>query len=55
MRDTAEDVSSDLLQWNPAHERAKVERPVRTYIQRLCANGGCDLEDLPGVMDDRDG
>ena len=27
----------------------------RAYIQQLCADTGCSLEDLPGVMDDRDG
>ena len=34
---------------------AKVERPDRTYIQELCADTWCNLEDLPGVTDDRDG
>ena len=29
--------------------------PARTYLQQLCANTGCSLEDLPGAMDDRDG
>ena len=33
---------------------AKAGRPDRTYIQQLCADTGCSLEDLPGVMDDRD-
>ena len=32
---------------------AKAGRPARTYIQQLCADTGCSLEDLPGVMDDR--
>ena len=27
----------------------------RTYIQQLCADTGCSLEDLPGAMNDRDG
>ena len=30
-------------------------RPIRTYIQQLCADIGCSLEGLPGAMDDRDG
>ena len=25
------------------------------YIHELCADSGCSLEDLPGVMDDRNG
>ena len=35
----------------PSHGRAKAERPARTYMQQLCADTGCSLEDLPGVMD----
>ena len=27
----------------------------RTYLQQLCANTGCSLEDLLEVMDDREG
>ena len=27
----------------------------RNYIQQFCANTGCSLEDLPRVMDNRDG
>ena len=46
---------SDVLLWTPSHGRAKVGRPARTYIQQLCADTGCGLEDLPGAMDDRDG
>ena len=43
-----------ILQWTPSSERAKVGRPARTYIQQLCADTGCRLDDLPGTMDDRD-
>ena len=39
----------------PSHGLAKSERPARAYIQQFCADTGCSLEDLPGVMDDRDG
>ena len=46
---------SDVLLWNPAHGRVKAVRPTRTYIQQLCVDTGCSLEDLPGAMDDRDG
>ena len=45
---------SDILPWTPSHGRAKAGRPARTYIQRLCADTGCSLEDLPGAMDDRE-
>ena len=43
----------DLHQWIPSHRHASVGRP-RTYIQQLCTNTGCSLEELPEAMDDRD-
>ena len=46
---------SDILLWTPSHRRAKVGRPSRIYIQQLCADTGCILEDIPEAMDDRDG
>ena len=45
---------SDVLLWTPSHERAKAGRPVRTYIQQLCADTVCSPEDLPNAMDDRE-
>ena len=46
---------SDVLLWTPSHGWAKVGWPARTYIQQLCADTGCSLEDLPEAMDDREG
>ena len=43
----------DVLLWTPSHGRAIVGRPTRTYLQQLCTDTGCNLEDLPDVMDDR--
>ena len=43
----------DVLWWTPSHGRAKAGRPAKTYIQQLCADTGCSLEDLPEVMDNR--
>ena len=37
----------DLFTWT-----SKAGRPARTYIQQLCDDTGCSLEDLPGAMDD---
>ena len=49
---------SDIMLWTPSHERAKVGRPGKTYIQQLCADTGCNLEDLLGdflgAMNDRE-
>ena len=45
---------SDVLLWTPTHGRAKAGRPARTYIQQLCEDTGCSLEDLPEAMNDRE-
>ena len=37
-----------------SYGRVSVGRPTRTYLQQLCADAGCRLEDLLEVMDDRD-
>ena len=50
-----DELVSDLLLSTPSHGRAKAEQPTRTYIQQLCADTGCSLEDLPGAMDNKYG
>ena len=42
----------NVLMWISSHGRAKTGRPASTYIQQLCANSGCSLEDLLETMDD---
>ena len=37
-----------------SHGCANVGRPRRIYLQQLYMDTGCRLEDLPGVMDNRD-
>ena len=34
--------------------KAKAGRPARTYIQQLCEDTGCNPEDLPEAMNDRE-
>ena len=46
---------SDVILWIRSHGRGKAGRPARKYIQQLCANTGCNLEDLLEEMDDREG
>ena len=46
---------SDVLLWTLSHGRTKAGRPARTYIQKLCTDAGCSLEDLPEAMDDWEG
>ena len=50
-----DELMSDILLWTPSHGRAKSGRPPRTYIEQLCVDTGCSLEDLPEAMDDREG
>ena len=45
---------SDVLLWTPTYGQAKAGRPARTYIQQLCEDTGCNPEDLPEAMNDRD-
>ena len=49
-----DELISNVFLWTPSHGWAKVGRPARTYQQQLCANTGCNLEDLSGAMDNRD-
>ena len=49
------EIISDILLWTPSHGRPKIGRPARTYVLHICADTGCSLEDVPGVMDFRDG
>ena len=46
---------NNILLWTSTYEYASVGRPAVTYLYQLCANTGCNLEDLPKAMDDRDG
>ena len=45
---------SDVLLWTPTYGQAKAGRPVRTYIQQLCEDTGCNPEDLPEAMNNRE-
>ena len=49
-----DELISDVLLWTPTYGRAKAGRPARTYIQQLCEDTGCRLEDLPEGMNDRE-
>ena len=49
-----DELISDVLPWTPTYGRAKAGRPARTYIQQLCEDTGCNPEDLPEAMNDRE-
>ena len=45
---------SDVLLWTPTYGWAKAERPARTYIQQLWEDMGCNQENLPEAMNNRE-
>ena len=49
-----DELVSDVLLWTPTYGQAKAGRPARTYIRQLCEDTGCNPEDLPEVMNDRE-
>ena len=50
-----DELISDVLLWTPSHGRAKARGLARTFIKQVCADTGCRPEDLPEVMDEREG
>ena len=49
-----DELVSDVLLWTPTYGQAKAGRPALTYIQQLCEDTGCNPEDLPEAMNDRE-
>ena len=49
-----DEIVSDVLLWTPAYGQSKAGRPTRTFIQQLCDDTGCNPEDLPKAMNDRE-
>ena len=49
-----DELVSDVLLWTPTYGQAKAGRPARTYIQQLCEDTGCNSEDLPEAMNNRE-
>ena len=49
-----DELISDVLLLTPTYGRAKAGRPARIYIQQLCEDTGCNPEDLPEAMNDRE-
>ena len=49
-----DELVSDVLQWTPAYGHSKAGRPARIYIQQLWDDTGCNPEDLPEAMNDRE-
>ena len=47
-------IVSDVLLWIHAYGQSKAGRPARTFIQQICDDTGCNPEDLPKAMNDRE-
>ena len=50
-----QELASDLLLWSPNHGKRRVGRPAITYIDQLCRDTGCLPNDLPALVQDRNG
>ena len=48
------EIVSDVILWTPAYGQSKAGRPAQTFIQQLCDDTGCNPEDLPKAMNDRE-
>ena len=53
-RKSRDELISDVLLWTPTYDQAKAGRPARTYIEQLCKDTGCNPEDLPEAMNNRE-
>ena len=49
-----DEIVSDVLLRTPAYGQSKAGQPARTFIQQLCDDTGCNPEDLPEAMNDRE-
>ena len=52
--ESKDELLSDVLLWTPAYGQSKAGWSARTYIQQLCDDTGCNPEDLPEAMNDRE-
>ena len=53
-RRSRDELISDVLLLTPTYGQAKAGPPARTYIQQLCEETGCNPEDLPEAMNNRE-
>ena len=49
-----DELVSDVLLWIPAYGQSKAGRPAQTYILQLWDDTGCNPEDLPEAMNNRE-
>ena len=49
-----DELISDVLLWTPTYGQANAGRPARTYTHQLSEDTGCNPEDLPEAMNNRE-
>ena len=47
------ELASDLLLWNPKHDKRSRSRPRKSYIDQLKEGTMLNIEELPTAMNDR--
>ena len=55
MLDSADELTSDLLQWTPTQGHSSIGRPAKTSIHMHCVDARCCLEDFTKAKTYRDG
>lgn len=48
------ELSSEVLLWEPSNGKRSRGKPRKTYVDQLIADTVCTYEDLANLMDDRD-
>ena len=49
-----EELASDVILWQPNHGERSRGRPAKTYVDQLVEDIGCNSENLPALMINRD-
>ena len=49
-----DELISNVILWTPTYVQAKAGRPARTYLEQLSEDTGCNPEELPEVMNNRE-
>ena len=45
---------TNILLRIPSHGHTSIDQPAKAYINQLCMDTGCSLEDLPNAIANRD-
>ena len=48
------ELAGDVLLWKPTHGKQTPGRPTKTYIDQLIEDTGCNLDELPKAINDRE-